>query len=124
MKWIKVDDLFAEVSEEQLAEETFDIDFGGEYMIRFLKHKDKWIVLNAMNGYGHNCLHEFEKTKVFILKVDESDTKQQPSSPPNADTEQVKVEAVEFLKWVDEFHSQNHLHNAEQLYEMFKRRQQ
>jgi len=53
---------------DYLENEEFDVDFNGEFMIRLKKkiiNSNLYFeIVNAMNGYGQNCLNEMKDYKV------------------------------------------------------------
>jgi hypothetical protein len=70
---VVIDELVKRVPRTELQKDVLYIDFGGNYLIQITKetspidHSEFWHVTNAMNGYGHNCLEEFEKCDVTII---------------------------------------------------------
>lgn len=55
---IEFEKRFAEISEEQLTGNYFDVDFNGEIMVRFEKIQGKCVATNGVNGYGNNIMSE------------------------------------------------------------------
>ncbi len=67
MKTLKFDGMEVAISDEDLQNDVFDIDFGGHIKVQFTKQKDgKYIPTNAMNGWGDNCYQEIVDKEVVI----------------------------------------------------------
>lgn len=67
MKTLKFDGMEVAISDEELQQEVFDIDFGGHIKVQFTKQKDgNYKPTNAMNGWGDNCFSEIEGKDVVI----------------------------------------------------------
>ena len=69
MKRIKFNGLETEVSEEELKDDVFDVDFNGRLMVRFSRENGVIIPINAMNGGGYNCFGEIRDEKVIIEDI-------------------------------------------------------
>jgi len=65
--WIKVGELITEIDRNILAEDVFDVDFGGSYKLQITNENGAFIVTNAMNGYGDNCFSKYKADKVTFL---------------------------------------------------------
>ena len=49
--------------------DIIDIDFGGCQMIRIEKLGSKWVITDAMNGWGINNFDEFRNEYIDIIGV-------------------------------------------------------
>jgi hypothetical protein len=67
MKTLKFDGMEVAISDEDLQQKIFDIDFGGHIKVQFTKQDNgKYIATNAMNGWGDNCYQEIADKEVVI----------------------------------------------------------
>jgi len=67
MKTLKFDGMEVAISDEDLQQKIFDIDFGGHIKVQFTKQDNgKYIPTNAMNGWGDNCYQEIADKEVVI----------------------------------------------------------
>ena len=67
MKILKFDGYEVEISEHELNQDEFDIDFGVSMKVEFTKQKDgSFKPTNAMNGWGDNCYQEIWYKEVII----------------------------------------------------------
>tara|TARA_R110002012_G_scaffold305404_1_gene509530 strand:+ start:132 stop:338 length:207 start_codon:yes stop_codon:yes gene_type:complete len=67
MKTLKFDGFKVAISDEELSQNVFDIDFGGAMMVQFTKQEDgTFKPTNAMNGWGNNCYQEISDKEVVI----------------------------------------------------------
>ena len=67
MKTLKFDGMEVAISDEDLQNDVFDIDFGGHIKVQFTKQDDgKYKPTNAMNGWGDNCYQEIADKEVVI----------------------------------------------------------
>ena len=67
MKTLKFDGMEVAISDEDLQQNVFNIDFGGHIKVQFAKQDDgKYIPTNAMNGWGDNCYQEIADKEVVI----------------------------------------------------------
>jgi len=46
----------------------FNVDFYGSLMVMIDLIDDEYKVINAMNGYGNNCINEYSDAKVIIFE--------------------------------------------------------
>lgn len=65
MKTLKFNGYETVITDKELSQEVFDIDFG-DMMVRFTKQGNGFKPTNAMNGYGINCYKEIAGKKVTI----------------------------------------------------------
>jgi len=67
MKTLKFDGQEVAISDKELSQDVFDIDFGGAMMVQFTKQEDgTFKPTNAMNGWGNNCYQEIADKEVVI----------------------------------------------------------
>jgi len=67
MKTLKFDGYETEVTEEDLQQESLEVDFGGCLMVLFHKQDNgTFKPVNAMDGWGENC---FEQIKDLPLEI-------------------------------------------------------
>jgi hypothetical protein len=59
-------DLIQPIDEETLLKDIFDVDFNGNYLVQIANEKGIYKIANAMNGWGDNCLSDFDRP-VLIL---------------------------------------------------------
>ncbi len=64
---IKIEQFEKEVSADEISQSVFEIDFDGALKVQIEKQGDAHFVVNAMNGWGDNCLNEYTDSKVEIL---------------------------------------------------------
>lgn len=62
---IKVNDNFKEIKS---IDTPFNVDFYGNLMVMIDLIDNEHKVINAMNGYGNNCMDEYADAKVTIFK--------------------------------------------------------
>lgn len=66
--WIKVDDLVKEIDRKLITEEWFQVEFGGSYLLKIEYFVDRWVVSNAVDGWGNNCKEQFKDVDVMFLE--------------------------------------------------------
>ena len=67
MKTLKFDGMEVAISDEDLQNDVFDMNFGGHIKVQFTKQDDgKYKPTNAMNGWGDNCYQEIANKEVVI----------------------------------------------------------
>ena len=63
-------DMTVEINKALLSESEFDIDFNGQMLVRFENNSDdkfqKFVAINAMNGYGQNIRDEVFGKELII----------------------------------------------------------
>jgi hypothetical protein len=87
MKWVKIDELITKIPDDADLQEPFVVDSGGSYQIEISKIEGKYVVTNAINGWGNNCRDDFANSEVLILT--------QINQSPQPDKEPLSKEALE-----------------------------
>lgn len=63
--YLRIDD------ELDLSSETIDVAFGGSVMFQLRKTADmEYVISNAVNGYGNNCLDQYKDYVVYVVPKD------------------------------------------------------
>ena len=55
---IQFEGLESYIDEDQFQAEEMDVNFGGSMMVKFENTGDKFIAVNAVDGYGNNIADE------------------------------------------------------------------